>query len=294
MLTIIDSSDIFDRQRTVENNMDCVISPDDLDRLPQTAPMVTNSNSATINAHDIAIITGSEAARTALFAKMIAATMLCGGNYPFAEGMKTHISSARVLWIDAINSIYDTAQLAQDMKRHFNANGKNFKIAALTALGSDQVYYKNVKEVINTTINDHNPNLIIINDLDNLFPNVTMGGAYGFVNYLRNFVATRNAAVCAIGHNLIGKVKKTTGFVGEILYPLATIVYRVSERSKKECAITRVSCYKTFRQCPRDFAFTINDANFPQQVDLPSNTHPDTNEHITDNSCITSALPSTP
>lgn len=266
MLSIIDTSDIFDRERSVENNMDCVISPDDVDNLPVDPALVTNSGTATINAHDISIITGTEAARTALFAKMIAATVLSGGNYPFAEGMKTHLKDAKVLWIDAINTLHVTAQLARDMKQHFNADGKHFRIVALAALGSDQYFYKNVKEVLNNTINSFCPNLVIINDLDNLFPNVTYSGARGFVDYLREFVNSSQAAVCAIGHNLIGKVKKTTGYVGEIIYPLANTVYRVSERSKKESAITRVSCYKTFMQCPRDFSFTINDLNFPQQV----------------------------
>lgn len=272
MLTLIDTSDIFDRERAVKNNMDCVISPDNLDKLPLASAMVTNADSATINAHEIAIITGTEVARTALFAKMIAATVLSGGSYPFADGMKSHITGAKVLWIDAVNSLYETTQLVRDMKTHFNADGDHFKVVVLTALGSDQHNYNAVKEVINTTINEFEPNLIVINDLDNLFPNVTWMGAVGFVEYLLNFVATRDAAVCAIGHNLIGKIKRTTGYVGEYMFPKASTVYRVRERSKKECAITRVSCYKTFRQCPRDFAFTINDSNFPQQVDLESDT----------------------
>lgn len=269
---IIDTSDIFDRERSVENDRDCVISPDNVDNLPQTSTMVTNSDSATINEHDIAIITGTEAARTALFAKMIAATLLSGGNYPFADGMKTSMKDAKVLWIDAVNSLYQTAQLARDMKQHVNADGEHFKIVALAALGAGQMYYKTVRELVTSVINDFKPNLIIINDIDNLFPAVTWAAATGFVEYLRNYVNKREAAVCAIGHNLIGKVKKTTGYVGEIMYPLASTVYRVSERSKKECAITRVSCYKTFRQCPRDFSFTINDFNFPQQVEQTSDT----------------------
>lgn len=263
---IIDTSDIFDRDAYVDDVMDCVFSPDDLEKLPQTATMVTNSKSATINVHEIAVITGTEAARTALFAKMIAATMLSGGSYPFAEGMKTHISNAKVLWVDSRTSVHDTAQLIRDMKLHFNADGNNFKVVALTALGSDQVEYKTVRDLLIKTINAFMPNLIIFNDLDNLFPFVPWSFASGVVNFLRDFVANEEAAICAVGHNLIGKVKKTTGYVGEILYPIADTVYRVSERSKKESAITRVSCYKTFRQCPRDFAFTINDFNFPQQV----------------------------
>lgn len=272
---IIDTSDIFDRDAYVDDVMDCVFSPDDLEKLPQTSTMVTNAKSATINAHEIAIITGTEAARTALFAKMIAATMLSGGSYPFAEGMKTYISNAKVLWIDSRTSVHDTAQLIRDMKQHFNADGNNFKVVALTALGSDQVEYKTVRDLLFKTINAFMPNLIIINDLDNLFSYVPWSFASGFVNFLRDFVANEDAAICAVGHNLIGKVKKTTGYVGEILYPIADTVYRVSERSKKESAITRVSCYKTFRQCPRDFAFTINDFNFPQQVPEEAPKTPD-------------------
>lgn len=269
MLTIIDTSDIFHRGRAVENNMDCVISPDDLDNLPQTTALVSSDHSATVNAHEITIITGTEVSRTALFAKMLAATVLSGGSYPFAVGMKTHLTDGKVLWIDAVNNVQDTAQLARDMKQHVNADGDHFKIAALTALGSDQYYYENVKEVLINTIDNFTPNLIVINDLDNLFPCITIGRARGFVEFMRHFVAANEAAVCAIGHNLIGKVKKTTGYVGELLFPIASTVYRVCERSKKENAITRVSCYKTFRQCPQDFSFTINDFNFPQQVLSP-------------------------
>lgn len=272
MLTIIDTSDIFHRGRAVENNMDCVLSPNDLDNLPQPSAMVTYSDIATINTHEIAIITGTEVARTALFAKMIAATVLSRGDYPFAVGMKTHLTEGKVFWIDAVNTLHDTSQMARDMKEQFNADGEHFKIAALAALGSDQLYFENVREVVGNTIHNFNPNLIIINDLDNLFPCITIGRARGFVEYLRHYVAANDAAVCAIGHNLIGKVKKTTGYVGEMLFPIANTVYRVRDRSKKENAITRVSCYKSFRQCPKDFAFTINDFNFPQQVLPPPET----------------------
>ena len=101
---------------------------------------------------------------------------------------------------------------------------------------------------------------------------VRYGFAKGFVDFLRDYANKNDTAICVIGHNLIGKVKKTTGYAGEILYPLASTIYRVSERSKKESAITRVSCYKTFQQCPKDFAFTINELNFPQQVNSEQET----------------------
>lgn len=266
MLSIFDPSSVFERRASVRNEMDCVFSPDDIEKLPVASSLVTKGGVSTVNAHEITIITGTEAARTAIFAKMIAATVIAGGNYPFADGMTSQITDGKVLWIDSVNSMEAMAQFARDMKEHFNASSRNLRLVALAALGFDQNFSSIVKKVINDTILDYNPNLIIINDLDNLFPNVTRRFAKNFVEYLRDYVANNNAAVCAIGHNLIGKVKRTSGFSGEIMYPLASTVYRVSERSKKECAVTRVSCFKTFQQCPQDFAFVVNEHNFPQQV----------------------------
>ena len=247
--------------------MDCVFSPEDLDRLPLASSLVTKGGLSTINIHEITVITGTEAARTALFAKMLAATVISDGNYPFADDMTTQLANGKVLWIDAVNSFEAVAQLTRDLKTQFNASGSNFRAIALTALGFDQNYSSIVKKVLNETILDFSPNLIIINDLDNLFPNATWNFSKNFVEYLRDYVATHEAAVCAIGHNLIGKVKKTSGYSGEIMYPIASTVYRVSERSKKNGDITRVACYKTFNKCPSDFSFVINEHNFPQQVD---------------------------
>lgn len=271
MLSIINTADMFDRQPLVNDHMDCIFSPDDIDKLPQPYQLVNKDGAAAIHAHEITIITGSEAARTALFAKMLAATVIAR-NYPFATGMTSQLNDGKVLWIDSVNSLQATAQLATDMKNLTNANSNNFRIAALAALGTDQEYETFVKEVIMTAVSDLKPHLIIINNLDCLFPYVRYGFAKGFVEYLRDYANTQNAAVCAIGHNLIGKVKKTTGFVGELLFPIASTVYRVSERTKKESAITRVSCYKTFHRCPKDFAFTINELNFPQQVNPEQET----------------------
>ena len=271
MLSIIDTGSIFERRASVNNEMDCVFSPDDLDKLPRSSSLVTKGGISAINAHEITVITGTEAARTALFAKMLAATVISRDGYPFADGMASQLQDGKVLWVDAINSFEAMAQFTRDMKEQFEASSRNFRVIALTALGFDQNHSTLVKKVLNETMLDYNPNLIIINDLDNLFPNATWRFARNFVEYLRDYVSNNDAAVCAIGHNLIGKVKKTSGFAGEIMYPIANTVYRVSERSKKEGAVTRVSCYKSFQKCPRDFAFVINEHNFPQQVAIREN-----------------------
>jgi len=207
MLSIINTADIFNRRPLVNDNMDCIFSPDDIDNLPQPSDLITKDGLTTVNAHDITIITGTEAARTALFAKMLAATVLTR-EYPFAPRMTSDLVDGKVLWIDSVNSFQATAQLAKDMKQLCNANASNFRIAALTALGTGQEFYETTRDTIIHAINDFVPHLVIINNLDKLFPYAGHGFAFGFVEYLRDFVAAHDSAVCAIGHNLIGKVKK--------------------------------------------------------------------------------------
>ena len=270
--TVAALNGLYSRARIVENDKDCIFSPDDIDKLPVSndPPIVTKDGATAINLHEIAFITGTEAARTAIFAKMIAATALCGGEYPFANDMKTSFHDARVLWVDGISTPQAMVQLAKDMKQQFNANRDNFRIIALTALGDDQVLVGHIYPLICDTVTEFKPNLIVINDLDYVFTNAIWRDASAFVEFLRDYVNYNEAAVCAVGHNLIGKVKRTTGYVGEIMFPLASTVYRVAERSKKQCEVTRVLCYKSMMQCPRDFAFIINEHNFPQQVDTPT------------------------
>ena len=265
-LAIFNPGAAFQRRAIVDNNNDCIITPDDIDNMPPVRTLISNFGAQALNAHELTIITGTECARTAQFAKMIAATALSGGKYPFAENMYSCIQSPRVLWVDSVMPFQAASQFTRDMKKHFSASAGNFRFVALTALGAEQDLCGVVKDVLNEVMLDYKPNLVIFNDLDHLFPSATYFFCRNFVEYLRDYVNMNEAAVCAIGHNLIGKIKKTSGYVGEIMLPLAGTIYRVSERSKKDAAITRVSCYKNSLQAPHDFFFIVNDLNFPQQV----------------------------
>ena len=265
-LAILNPGAAFRRRAIVDNDNDCILTPDNIDNLPQTRTLISNFGVHALNAHEITIITGTECARTALFAKMLAATALSGGKYPFAENMCSNIQNPRVLWVDSVMPYQAAVQFTRDMKQHFNATADNFRFVALTALGSEQDLCGVVQEVVNKIMLDYEPNLVIFNDLDHLFPSATWLYCRNFVEYLRDYVNMHDAAVCAIGHNLIGKIKKTSGYAGEIMLPNAGTIYRVSDRSKKECGVTRVSCYKNSMQCPQDFTFVVNEHNFPQQV----------------------------
>lgn len=271
-LSIFEPPTIHKRRSEVKDPKNCVIMPDNTDTLPEMLTLISNFGAQALNAHEFTIITGTEAARTALFAKMLAATALSGGKYPYAESLCANIKDAKVLWVDTVMTYHAAVQFTREMKQHFNANNQNFRLMALTALGSDQNSCYDVKQILNETILDFQPDIIFFNDIDNLFPNATWLFCKNFVEYLREILSMYDLSVCAIAHNLIGKVKKTSGDVGEILFPLASTIYRVSERSKKEDGITRVACYKNSMRYPQDFSFVVNEFNFPQQLT-------DTQEH---------------
>ena len=63
--------------------------------------------------------------------------------------------------------------------------------------------------------------------------------------------------MCAIGHNLIGKVKNRKELLG-----IATNVFRVIDHGATSC----VTSYKSFGQTPYEFTFTLNDRNLPQEI----------------------------
>ena len=65
-----------------------------------------------------------------------------------------------------------------------------------------------------------------------------------------------------IGHNLIGKVKNTTGLLGKELLGVATNIFRVIDHG----ATSNVTSYKSFFHTPYEFTFTLNNRNLPQEV----------------------------
>ena len=225
-------------------------------------PLVTNYGKPTLLNHEITIITGNECARTAQFAKMLAATVLSNGEYPFAASLNTQVKGGRVLWIDSINSIHSVAYIMQEFKNHLNITHDNFNMICLDALGTFHNRSTEVARIITTAITRFKPNLIVINDIDNLFPGVGFNESHNFVSFLRDVTCHENTAVCAVGHNLIGKVKNTTGYIGNLLFPIATNIFRVIDYG----ASSRVTCHRSLIQIPYEFTFIINEHNMPQEV----------------------------
>ncbi len=225
-------------------------------------PLVTNYGMPTLLNHEITLITGNECSRTAHFAKMLAATVLCNGEYPFAASLNANIKGGRVLWIDSVNSVHSVAYIMDEFKGNLKLTPDNFKMICLDCLGCFHQRSKVVAKIISSAISGFKPNLVVINDIDNLFPGIGYNDSSNFVNFLRDVTSHENTAVCAIGHNLIGKVKNTTGYIGNMLLPISTNVFRVSDYG----ASSRVTCYKSLIQTPYEFTFVINEHNMPQEV----------------------------
>ena len=253
----------YNRTPNFENPIDkCVFTcQTDLSQFGVT-PLVTNYGIPTLLNHEITLITGNECSRTAHFAKMLAATVLSTGEYPFAASLNTNVKGGRVLWIDSVNSIHSVAYIMDEFKQYLNITPDNFRMVCLDCLGTFHDNASVVAKLITRAITNAKPNLIVINDIDNLFPGVGYNDSRDFVRFLRDVTCHENTAVCAVGHNLIGKVKNTTGFIGNMLLPIASSVFRVSDYG----ASSRVTCYKSLRQTPYEFTFVINEHNMPQEV----------------------------
>ena len=193
---------------------------------------------------------------------MLAATVLSNGEYPYAASLNSEIKGGRVLWIDSINSIHSVAYIMEEFKNNLNITPANFRMICLDCLGTFHERPSVVAEIITKAIIGFKPNLIVINDIDNLFPGAGYNDSSDLVYFLRDVTCHEDTAVCAIGHNLIGKVKNTTGFVGRLMLPIATNIFRVSDYG----ASSRVICYKSLIKTPYEFTFTINEHNMPQEI----------------------------
>ena len=87
---------------------------------------------------------------------------------------------------------------------------------------------------------------------------------------MREILDFYSTSLLCIGYNLIGRAKSTAGFIGKRLFPIANNVFRITNRGT-------TSLLQRVRAITDDgefqFAFTINDKNFAQEVLLkPENS----------------------
>lgn len=245
-------------------------------------PIVTICGAAAIHRHDITFLTGASHCRAHAVAKMFAAAVL-QGSYQYVPSLQVakpdkpqegqdsqEDKNNRVLWIDSVHSFYTCCGFIQDLKQHFGASSENFRLMCLDDLGTfnecDEMVLCNITEAIR----QFKPTLVVIDDLDHLTPECGHYRADNFYLEIREILDFYSTSLLCIGYNLMGRAKSTAGFIGKRLFPIANNVFRITNRGT-------TSLLQRVRAITDDgefqFAFTINDKNFAQEVLLkPENS----------------------
>ena len=214
-------------------------------------------------------------------AKMITAAVL-NGAYPYAQSLQVarQASSAqadpgsedssrlqpvpgKVLWIDTVHSFYTVCGFLQDLKRNFDVSSKNFALMCLDDIGTFNERDEKVHYHIIDAIRTFQPTLVVIDDLDHLTPECGMVLADNFYLAMRETLDHYDTSLLCVGYNLIGRAKSTAGYIGRMLFPIANNVFRITNRGTT-AMVRRVKGITDDDQF--EFAFTINDQNFPQEV----------------------------
>ena len=214
-------------------------------------------------------------------AKMIAAAVL-QGSYPYAQSLQVarlldHEHSqpdaedasqlpptpGKVLWIDTVHSFYTVCGFIDDLKRNFDVSNENFRLMCLDDIGAFNEREETVHFHIVNAIRTFQPTLVVIDDLDHLTPECGMVRADNFYLSIRETLDHYDTSLLCVGYNLIGRAKSTAGYIGRLLFPIANNVFRVTNRATT-AMVQRVKGITGDDQF--EFAFTINDQNFPQEV----------------------------
>lgn len=248
-------------------------------------PIVNICGSTAIHRHEITFLTGSSHCRAHAMAKMITAAVL-NGSYPFAHslqvarqadsgksddnGTQPKVMPGKVLWIDSVHSFYTVCGFVDDFKRNINVNSDNFRVMCLDDIGTFNECDETVLQHIIKAIRDFKPTLVVIDDLDHLTPECGMNLANNFYLAIRETLDHYDTSLLCVGYNLIGRAKATAGFIGKMLFPVANNVFRITNRGTI-AHVRRVKGVSGDDQF--EFAFTVNDQNFPQEVVMiPDNT----------------------
>ena len=243
------------------------------EELTESSPraIVNIAGSTMLHQHEITFATGMSNCRAHAFAKMMAAAVI-DGKYAPMPSLKVarheeQNTKNRVLWIDSVHSFYTCCGIIRDIKRSVStpADNDNFMFMCLDDLGVFNERDIHVHHHIFKAINEFNPSLIIIDDLDHLTPECGMFQADNFYLQLREYLDHHDVAVLCVAYNLLGRMKGTAGHIGKRIFPVANNVFRISNRGTTAVVqrVKGITCDDQF-EC----AFIINDDNMPQEVIL--------------------------
>ena len=234
--------------------------------------LVSICGAEALHRHEITFLTGASHCRAHSVAKMLAAAVLNGG-YPYVPSLevakpddnqeKEEPVNNRVLWIDSVHSFYTCCGFIEDFKKTFGASNENFRLMCLDDIGVFNECDETVLYHVTNAIREFRPALVIIDDLDHLAPDCGAYRADNFYLEMREILDFHDTSLLCVGYNLLGRAKSTAGFIGKRLFAVANNVFRVTNRGT-------ISLLQRVKAITHDdqlqFAFSINEQNFPQEV----------------------------
>ena len=251
-------------------------------------PLVTINGQNIIQQHHSTYLTGKDTCRAHHFAKLIAAAVLAGDcpNVPSAQVHDTvpvtiettspadnrrHVTTTRatprsVLWIDTVHGPHLSAQLYRELEAHITGDAK-FQLACLDVLGDERDNFHALNRRIQELIEQLNPALVVIDDIDHFMPFCGVNVATEFCRIVRDVLNHTETSFLFVGYNNLGKKASTTGNLGKYLFIDAYDVFTVSTQRQ----VTTVRYVRGFDLSNdpdlTQFHFTIGPDNFPHAAE---------------------------
>ena len=250
----------------------------DLSQFTGSKPLVSINDQPVIRQHHVTYLTGKDTCRAHHFAKLIAAAVLAGDcpNVPSAQVHDTvpvtiettspadnrrHVTTTRatprsVLWIDTVHGPHLSAQLYRELEAHITGDAK-LQLACLDVLGDERNNFHALNRRIQELIEQLNPALVVIDDIDHFMPFCGVNVATEFCRIVRDVLNHTETSFLFVGYNNLGKY----------LFIDANDVFTVSTQRQ----VTTVRYVRGFDLSNdpdlTQFHFTIGPDNFPHAAD---------------------------
>ena len=223
-------------------------------------PLVTINGQPILRQHHVTYLTGRETCRAHHFAKHLAVQILSKDPSSPSIGNR-----CKVLWVDTVHGPHVAAAIYRELAERA-ASPTDLHYVCLDVLGANREDFPWVGDSIMTLIREHNPQLVVIDDIDHFMPYCGINTATDFCHSVRDVINHRDTAFLFIGYNHLGKKASTTGNLGKHLFLNASDIFSVS--TVRDVTTVR-HVYGYDMRCDPDsseFRFTIGPDNFPQEV----------------------------
>ena len=254
---------------------DCLFNADtNLDDLT-VEPLITINGQPILRQHQSTYLTGKETCRAHHFAKLLASAVLSNqcSTFPSAHvndtvnvNGPTKTTPRSVLWIDTVNGPHTSAQIYRELAAHATSKDSlNYICLDILGVERDNVYA--LTRNIEHTINQLNPALVVIDDIDHFMPCCGVNIASEFCRIVRDVTNHSETSFLFIGYNNLSKKASTTGNLGKLLFLSTTNVFSLSTQREVTTARLVRSYDLSNASLNTQVQFTIGHDNLPHEAD---------------------------